>query len=71
MASIDRHKYSQDIRKGAAKFLDNLNLGEIFSSKNGMETGKKYIFPKVRIQVGPLICAQEELNLHYRIRNIN
>ena len=29
MASIDRHKYSEDIRKGAAKFLDNLNLGKI------------------------------------------
>ena len=30
MASIDRHKYSEDIRKGAAKFLDNLNLGKSF-----------------------------------------
>ena len=27
MASIDRHQYSEDIRKGAAKFIDNLNLG--------------------------------------------
>ena len=30
MTSIDRHKYSEDIRKGAAKFLDNLNLGKSF-----------------------------------------
>ena len=28
MASIDRHQYSEDIRKGAAKFIDNLNLGK-------------------------------------------
>ena len=33
MASIDRHKYSEDIRKGAAKFLDNLNLGK-YLNKN-------------------------------------
>ena len=26
MASIDRHQYSEDIRKGAAKFVNNLNL---------------------------------------------
>ena len=30
MASIDRHQYSEDIRKGAAKFIDNLNLGTSF-----------------------------------------
>ena len=26
MASIDRHQYSEDIRKGAAKFVKDLNL---------------------------------------------
>jgi len=33
MASIDRHQYSADIRKGAAKFIDNLNLDK--TGKNG------------------------------------
>ena len=26
MASIDRHQYSEEIRKGAAKFVKDLNL---------------------------------------------
>ena len=38
MASIDRHKYSEDIRKGAAKFLDNLNLGKIKKYVKNFET---------------------------------
>ena len=28
MASIDRHQYSQDIRKGAEKLIDNLGIGK-------------------------------------------
>ena len=31
MASIDRHQYSEEIRKGAAKFVKDLNL---FSKSN-------------------------------------
>jgi hypothetical protein len=32
MASIDRHQYSEDIRKGAAKFVNNLNLDNKIST---------------------------------------
>ncbi len=60
MASIDRHKYSEDIRKGAAKFLDNLNLGTFSYSKLWLVTIHQQ---KSEVKQGPQITGPTELDL--------